>query len=343
VVILAVFGTACAPLSDSTDDLTSAMPAQPTIAPTSTPSPPEQLAFVEPAPSDEFCETTSNIWMHAAALDLIGQNATAQMNDVALANVAEWLERATLFEEADSSYDELFAAFQELQATVGAEFDNNWHAFTASDIYASSEAAQAYELQQVDVANFINDSCEATTVEDLIKQAQTRAQDLNAEFGVAPGSIVPSDTVPKYSIYTHSTGRLIVTFPTHWIYEEVQSDAVVEFVAGEDTVGLLANKSADGVRLRLLPADSVDEFATLLADTLVARECTVTGEDTIEGSTRVTITQTYSCDDHGATLIGQYSPTRNVGLLIEAGFDQPEPTSGDINRLSTIANSALWS
>lgn len=310
--------------------------------------PPETLAFTAEteevvAPSDAFCEASANIWIHSAALNLISSQANTEMTQIALANVAEWLERSTLFTEEDSdSRTEMFAAFTELQKTVGADFGSDWMTFQASTFYANDAAAQTYETARGELVRFISAHCGSLSMVDLRSDAETRAEVLTDQFGAEPSTVVGSDSLPDYSIFSHSSGRLIASFPTSWSWDESRSDALVDLIASPDIESFLVNEATDGVRLQLVEAITVDDFRALIDETMTGSSCTRTDELSDRG-VRLNLTQTYECSDHGASIVGQYNESRGLGLIIEASFDRPNASRADLIRLASIANSALWS
>ena len=320
-------------------------------------TPPEQLAFVDDDSLDdaesemtanlasaEFCEASANIWIHSAALNLIGAEANSEMNQIAFANVAEWLEQSTLFDE-DGVADRhtMDDAFAQLREMVIDDFDSDWLAFQASTIYANDEHAQTFETERAALVTFINERCDDLSMSDLRDAAQARATELTDEFATAPSTLTESESLPGHAIFTHSSGRLIASFPTAWDHEEGRGDAIVDLIASPDIERFLDNDAIDGVRLQLLPAATIDDFRALMADTMIGSSCTMTNDLSDSGVVRINITQTFACDGHGASIIGQFSEERELGLLIEASFDREDASRADLIRLSSIANSALWS
>jgi len=301
------------------------------------------------AASERFCAATSNSWIHSAALNRIGANGNTEMNRVAMANVAEWLERATLLapEDTRAERDAMFAAFTQLQLTVAADFDNDWNAFQNSSDYANSEPAQTYEASRSALIPFLSQQCSTLSITDVSAAATARTQELVAEFGTAASTLVESESLPGHAIFTHGSGRLIASFPSAWSHQEnaiaADSDAIVDLVASPKVDRFLNNEAVDGVRLQLVEADTLDDFATKIDATMIATGCTRTDELSEPGLTRVNITQTFVCPDHSATIVGQYSQSRALGLIIEASFDSPQASRTDLIRLASIATSALWS
>ncbi len=310
---------------------------------------PTELAFVDQlddavVASHDFCTASANVWIHSAALNLIGSNANPEMTQIALANVAEWLERSTLLDEVDGTERaQTFAAFTELQATVGTSYGDDWAAFQASTAYANDPSAQEYEAGRSALVPFINDQCEFLSMADLSTEAEARANELRTEFATDPSTVVDSDSLPGHAIFTHSSGRLIASFPGAWSYEEGRSDALVDLVASPDIERFLDNEALDGVRLQLFNAPTSEAFRYLIDETMTASSCDRTNDLVDSGTTRLNITQTYACADHGASIIGQYNESRGLGLIIEAAFDRPDASRADLIRLASIANSALWS
>lgn len=309
---------------------------------------PAELAFVEDdessAASESFCSTSANIWIHSAALNMLGAEASAEMNAIAMANVAEWLERSTLFTE-DEAADrlEMFTAFDTLQQTAGEEFGFDWADFRAGTTYANHPDATRYEDARTELVSFIDRRCDSLSMVDLRRQAQARADELRASFAGPPSTLVESDSLPGHAIFTHSSGRLIASFPSKWSHEEGRSDAIVDLIASPDIEGFLTGGAYDGVRLQLVEAPTVEDFRSLIDETMIAGVCTRTNDLLDNGLVRTNITQSYDCADHGATIIGQYNDDRGLGLIIEASFDRAEASRADLIRLASIANSALWS
>ena len=305
---------------------------------------PEPTPTPVPGPSPAFCEASANIWIHSAALNQLGADANPEMHRVALANVAEWLERSTLDSDEDIAPRlAMFAAFVELEATVARDFNFDWGAFTASSDYAKSSDALTYEAERDALVSFLNNECDGLRMSQLADQAEARATELLDQFRAEPSSVVESDSLPGHSIFTHSSGRLIASFPTAWSYDEGRSDAIVDLLASPDVDRFLAGEALDGVRLQLRPATDIDEFRLRIDETDIASTCERTKDVTDAGRTRLNITQTFVCADHGASIIGQYREDRGLGLIIEARFDRVDPSQADVLRLASIANSALWS
>ncbi len=363
LVLVAVFGSACSATpswipveSAAGSDTISASDAASIDAAQA----PEELAFVDvadeegtagetvepeqPVPSDSFCSTSANIWIHSAALNLIGNAATDEMTRIAMANVAEWIERSTLFDEpAGPDHNDLFAAFSELQVMVGDDFGFDWTDFQSSTVYANSPSAQTYEAARTDLVPFLNNDCASQSMADLRSDAKARADDLTARFSAEPSTVVESDSLPGHSIFTHSSGRLIASFPTAWSYEERTGSAIVELIASPDIDRFLAGEAIDGVHLQLIEAATMDEFRSQIDATAIGSSCLRTNDLASIGTGRQNITQTFACIDHGASIVGQYNDNRGLGLIIEARFDRPEASRADLIRLTSIANSALWS
>lgn len=311
---------------------------------------PAELAFVDadpdavPAASPGFCTATANIWIHSAALNMLGADSNPEMDRVAIANVAEWLERATIFEEpASAERAVLFAAFTDLQEIVEQDFGYDWAEFQQSSEYANNTSAQTYEAARDALLPFLGTACDGVTMADLRTQADERAEELRAEFAGDPSTVVNSDALPGHSIFTHSSGRLIASFPGRWQHEEKRDDAIADFIASPDIGRFMAGEAIDGVRLQLVDAATLDDFRDLIDATMTATLCERTNDLMDTGATRLNLTQTYACDDHEASIIGQYSEERGAGLIIEAAFDGPEASRADMLRLATISNSALWS
>jgi hypothetical protein len=313
-----------------------------------TEGPPAVRAFAADAeedvsPTDGCCEASANRWIHSAALNLISSQSDTEMTQVALANVAEWLERSTLFTEEDfASRVEMFAAFTELQEMVVADFNSDWMTFQASTVYANDANAQIYEAARAELVRFISNRCGSLSMVSLRSDAEARAGELTAEFGADPSTIVGSDSLPDHSIFTHSSGRLIASFPSAWSWEEGRSNAIVDLIASPDIESFLSAEAIDGVRLQLVEAATVDDFRALIEGTMIGSSCTRTDELSDSG-VRLNITQAFACSDHGASIVGQYNESRGLGLIIEASFDRPDASRADLIRLASIANSALWS
>lgn len=313
------------------------------------PGAPTELAFVDEgdpsAPSDDFCIASANIWIHTAALNLLGPDPSAEVTQVAMANVAEWLERATLFGDEDQAPQrlEMFDAFEDLRATVGTDFDFDWTAFQSSTEYANDPSAVTYEAARDDLVSFVNARCDTMRVSDLRSEAEARAEELRTTFAVSPSTVVESDSLPGHMIFTHSSGRLIASFPQAWDHEEGRGDAIVDLIASPDIERFLAGDALDGVRLELIEAATIEDFRARIDATMVASSCERTNDLLDNGTVRTNITQSYVCEDHGASIVGQYDEARALGLVIQATFDRPEASRADLIRLATIANSALWS
>lgn len=341
VALVALFGAACS-ATPSWISVETADSLDAGIDP-----PPAELAFVEDSASsasEAFCTASANIWTHSAALSRIGAEASPEMNQIAMANVAEWLERSTLFTE-DEAVDRraMFKAFDALQTTAGKEFGFDWAGFQASTEYADDPDATAYEAARTDLVSFINEHCDSLSMVDLGNEAEARAGELRASFAVNPSTLVESESLPGHAIFTHSSGRLIASFPSKWDHEEGRGDAIVDLIASSDIEGFLTGGAFDGVRLQLVEAPTVDDFRSLIDDTMIAGVCIRTNDLLDNGLVRTNITQSYECADHGATIIGQYNEDRGLGLIIEASFDRVEASRADLIRLASIANSALWS
>ena len=356
MLLVAVFGSACgaAPTSvsaETTDRGATAGTGEPA---------PDELAFVEDqdaiadagedmepepiVPSSEFCASSANIWIHSTALDLVGDQADIEVTQIALANVAEWIERSTLFDEpAGPDHGDMFVAFTELQTTVATEFDFDWIALQSSTSYADGDAGQTYEEARFELVSFLNEDCEGQRTSDLQGDALARANELRVEFGAAPSTVVESDSLPGHAIFTHSSGRLIASFPSAWDHEERTESAIAELIASPDVDQFLAGEAVDGVHLQLVEATSINDFRSLLDATATGSSCERTTDTTDSTAVRQNVTQTFACVDHGASLIGQYNESRGLGLIIEASFDQVEASRADLIRLASIANSALWS
>ncbi len=355
--MVAMFGTACSAAPSWIPVETTAAPATSDTADAEhadaeradAEQAPVELAFVGepdplPAPSDEFCTASANIWIHSAALNLIGAEGNVEMNQIAIANVAEWLERAAMFTEGEAAERaEMFAAFAELQAIVDDDFAFDWFAFQASTTYANNPSAQTYDAFRDDLVTFINGRCESLSMAELRTEAEARAAELRTVFATNPSTVVESDALPGHSIFTHASGRLIASFPSAWSYEEGRGDAIVDLIASPDIDRFLAREALDGVRLQLVEAASVDAFRTMLDETMIGSSCARNNDLSDSGVTRINITQTFDCADHGASIIGQYNESRGLGLIIEAAFDRPDASRADLIRLASIANSALWS
>ena len=364
LVFVAVFGSACSatptwtPVESAAD--TQALPGEDG----DTEAAPDALAFVDstgestadssdeivedvepepPVPSDVFCSTSANIWIHTAALNLLGADANEEMTDIALANAAEWIERSTLFDEpAGPDHTDMFTAFSELQAVVESDFAFDWVSFQSSSDYANSDAAKTYEAARADLVSFLSDACD-TPMADLRSDAEARADDIAAQFQADPSTVVESDSLPGHSIFTHSSGRLIASFPTAWTYEERTGTAIVELVASPDIERFMDGEAIDGVHLQLVDAATIDDFRSQLDATRTSSSCELTNDLSDTGTVRQNITQTFTCEDHGASIVGQYNESRGLGLIIEASFDRVDASRADLIRLASIANSALWS
>lgn len=362
LVFMAIFGTACSATPTWTT-LESASGIETTSDGDDDTIVPDALAFVDqesdvelpddapidnvesaPAvPSEVFCSTSANIWIHSAALNLLGPDANKETVRIAMANVAEWIERSTLFDEpAGPDHTAMFESFTELQATIETDFAFDWVAFQSSSDYANSDAAKTYEAARSDLVSFLSDACNSP-MSDLRSDAEARATELTAEFGTTPSTVVESDSLPGHSIFTHSSGRLIASFPTAWSYEERTGTAIVELVASPDIERFLNGDAIDGVHLQLVEAATIADFRDQLAATMTGATCELTNDLADSGTVRQNITQTFACADHGASVVGQYSDSRGLGLIIEASFDRPEASRADLIRLASIANSALWS
>lgn len=361
-MLIATFGAACSAtpswvpvetaegsLLVAADEAASARAIDGTVADAGSDDPPSELAFVDPdepaAASEPFCTASANIWIHSAALNLLGAEASAEMTQVAMANVAEWLERASLFvdeDEADARV-EMTDAFAELRTTVDDDFGFDWAAFQASTAYANDRAAMTYESGRDALVSFVNTRCDSMRVGDLREEAETRADELRTTFATSPSTLVASDSLPGLMIFTHSSGRLIASIPEAWDHEEGRGDAIVDLIASPDIERFLAGDALDGVRLELVDAPTLDDFRARIDETMVASSCTRTNDLLDNGTVRTNVTQSYTCGDHSASIIGQYDDTRGLGLVIQATFDRPEASRADLIRLATIANSALWS
>ena len=351
LVLAAVFGSACS-ATPSWVPVESAQTTSDAITETVSDEVPQELAFVDDAiapaeieaPSLDFCLASANVWIHSAALNLLGSDASDEMTRIAMANSAEWIERSTLFDEPSGpDHRDMFAAFTELQTVVGTDFDYDWTAFQASSNYANSSAAQTYEAARGDLVPFLDDHCDTLRMADLRSDAKARADELTAEFGTDPSTVGESDSLPGHSIFTHASGRLIASFPTAWSYEERPSTAIVNLIASPDIERFLGGEAIDGVHLQLVEAETLDGFRAQLDSTSTASSCTLTNDLSNIGPVRINITQTFACADHGASVIGQYNEGRGLGLIIEASFDRPDASRADLIRLASIANSALWS
>ena len=310
--------------------------SEPTSAPaaTATPEPP---AFADPG----FCQASGNVLLHATALDLIAPESNVEMNQIALANLAEWLERSTLQDDprvADRLA--LQTAFDEIASAVSRDHNYDWQAFQATTA-AQSSAARIFDTQLADIADFLDGSCETPSSEDVALGAQERAAELIADFSIAPSTVVESDSLPGQSIFTHSSGRLVASFPSAWTWEEPRTESLVEFVASPDIDRFRAGDVIDGVRLELREVTLLADFTTMMEATATATTCVRTGEE-LEQGLRLTLTYLYDCGDHSGAIVGQFSEARGLGLIIEASFDGETPSRADLIRLGSIANSALW-
>ena len=157
-----------------------------------------------------------------------------------------------------------------------------------------------------------------------------------------PSTVVESDSLPGHSIFTHSSGRLIASFPTAWSYEERTGSAIVELIASPDVDRFLASDAIDGVHLQLIEAATMDEFRSQVDATMTGSSFLRTNDLAVTGTVRQNINQTFACTEHGVTNVGQYNESRGLGLIIEGTFDRPDASSADLIRMASIANSALW-
>lgn len=273
---------------------------------------------------------------------MLGSDATPEMTQIALANVAEWAERASLVDHPSADARRaLFASFSQLQATVGADYGWDWAGYQASTAYANDAAAQRYETERDAVLSFVNTDCDRSMT-DLRDRAEARAVELIANLASEPSTVIESDSLPGHSIFTHSSGRLIASFPTAWEWEERSSEALIDLVASPDIARFLSGDAIDGVRLQLVEATTLGDFRSLIAETMVASSCSRTEDLADDNGTRIDITQTFACADHGASVIGQFKADAGLGLIIEASFDGVDASRADLIRLASIANSALW-
>jgi len=303
------------------------------------PEPTNEPAFA----SDALCTATANIWVHATALDMIGAPASPELNRVAMANVAEWLERATLFDDPLTSQRRLmFEAFIELQSIVESGYDYDWQTFNQSSDYATADAAAVYERELAALTPFVDEQCQLVETTALQADAEARAAELETEFATAPSTIVESASLPGHAIFSHSSGRLIASFPVAWDYEE-RGGAIADLIASPDIESFLNGDAIDGVHFQLVEAATVDDFRGHLERTRTGESCLRTNNITDDASARLDITQSFACSDHSASLIGQYDAGSGIGLIIEASFDRVDASRADLIRLASISNSVLWS
>lgn len=356
VVLASLFGAACrvSPEIDIAEPAAAAQTAAeatiepaddaPAVRPSET-GEPETLAFAEDtAASPGFCTASANIWVHSTALNVLGDDANPEMTNIALLNIAEWLERASLFVEDEAAERAtLFEAFGALQDRVSDEFSSDWLAFRNSSAYANDPNAQLWEDGRKSLIGFLTEECDNISAAQLSSDADARADELRAEYSTAPSTIVPSEALPNHMIFSHSSGRFIASFPAEWGHRELAGPPAINFVSSQDIDLMLAGGAIDGVYLQLVDAVTLEDFRELIDQTLVATTCERTNDLTDTGTSRLNITQTFDCPDHAAMIVGQYSEERELGMIAQGTFGQPKASRNDLIRFGGITNSVLWS